>query len=152
VLTVVAKLFGLVAPDVAVFGEKDYQQLVLIRRMTSDLCMPVEVVGAETVREDDGLALSSRNRYLSDAQRRTAVSLSQALRAGQAAGSAGADAVRSAAQQVLDATTGVELDYLALTDPMLVPGPGPEHGPARLLVAAHVGTTRLIDNAPVDLP
>ena len=85
-LTVVAKLFGLVAPDVAVFGEKDYQQLVLIRRMTSDLCMPVEVVGAETVREDDGLALSSRNRYLSDAERRTAVSLSQALRAGQDAG------------------------------------------------------------------
>jgi pantoate--beta-alanine ligase len=149
VLTVVAKLFGLVAPEVAVFGEKDYQQLVLIRRMVSDLCMPVEVVGAETVREDDGLALSSRNRYLSDSERRTAVSLSQALRAGQDAGPAGADAVRSAAQHVLDATTGVEVDYLALTDPMLVPGP--EHGPARLLVAACVGTTRLIDNAPVDL-
>src|SRR6185436_8545154 len=92
VLTVVAKLFGLVAPDVAVFGQKDYQQLVLIRRMTSDLCMPVEVVGAETVREDDGLALSSRNRYLSDVERRTAVSLSQALRAGQDAAPAGADA------------------------------------------------------------
>ena len=150
VLTVVAKLFGLVAPDVAVFGEKDYQQLVLIRRMTSDLCMSVEVVGAETVREDDGLALSSRNRYLSDVERRTAVSLSQALRAGQDAAPAGADAVRSAAQQVLDGTRGVEVDYLALTDPTLVPGP--EHGPARLLVAAHVGTTRLIDNAPVDLP
>ena len=147
VLTVVAKLFGLVGPDVAVFGEKDYQQLVLIRRMVADLCMPVEVVGSATIREDDGLALSSRNRYLSDVERRTALSLSQALRAGQDAGPGGAHAVTAAARSVLDAASGVDVDYLALTDPMLAPGP--EKGPARLLVAAGVGTTRLIDNVPV---
>ena len=88
-LTVVAKLFGLVGPDVAVFGEKDYQQLVLIRRMVDDLCMPVEVVGSETVREDDGLALSSRNRFLSGSERADALALSRALRAGQAAQSEG---------------------------------------------------------------
>ena len=82
VLTVVAKLFGLVRPDLAVFGEKDYQQLTLIRRMVADLCMGVEVVGAETVREDDGLALSSRNQYLDEDDRRLALALSRALRAG----------------------------------------------------------------------
>ena len=115
--------------------------------MAADLCMPVQVVGSETVREDDGLALSSRNRYLSDVERRTAVSLSQALRAGRDAGPRGADAVTAAARSVLDAASGVDVDYLALTDPMLAPGP--EHGPARLLVAARVGSTRLIDNVPV---
>ena len=78
-LTVVAKLFGLVRPDVAVFGEKDYQQLVLIRRMVADLCMGVDVVGAETVREHDGLALSSRNRYLDEDQRWRATALSRTL-------------------------------------------------------------------------
>ncbi len=149
VLTVVAKLFGLVGPDVAVFGEKDYQQLVLIRRMAADLCMPVDVVGSATIREDDGLALSSRNRYLSDVERRTALSLSAALRAGQDAGPGGAGAVSAAARSVLDAASGVDVDYLALTDPMLTPGP--DEGPARLLVAARVGTTRLIDNVSVVL-
>jgi pantoate--beta-alanine ligase len=149
VLTVVAKLFGLVSPDVAVFGQKDYQQLVLIRRMVADLCMPVQVVGAETVREDDGLALSSRNRYLSDLERRTALALSTALRAGRDAGGQGASAVQSAAQAVLDAADGLEVDYLALTDPMLAPGP--TDGEARLLVAARVGHTRLIDNLAVEL-
>ena len=82
VLTVVAKLFGLVRPDVAVFGQKDYQQLVLIRQMVADLCLPVEVVGAETQREPDGLALSSRNRYLDDEQRAEAAVLHRALAAG----------------------------------------------------------------------
>ena len=82
VLTVVAKLFGLVRPDVAVFGQKDYQQLVLVRRMVDDLCMGVDVVGAGTVREDGGLALSSRNAYLDADQRRSALALSRALRAG----------------------------------------------------------------------
>ena len=149
VLTVVAKLFGLASPDVAVFGQKDYQQLVLIRRMVADLCMPVEVVGAETVREDDGLALSSRNRYLSDVERRTALALSTALRAGRDVGGQGASAVQAAAQAVLDAADGLAVDYLALTDPTLAPGP--TEGGARLLVAARVGNTRLIDNLRVDL-
>ncbi len=149
VLTVVAKLLGLVRPDAAVFGQKDYQQLVLVRRMVADLCLAVEVVGAETVREPDGLALSSRNRWLSPEQRTTALALSAALRAGAAAGPAGPEAVRRAAGEVLAAEPGLEPDYLALTGPDL--GPAPERGDARLLVAARVGTTRLIDNVAVTL-
>jgi pantoate--beta-alanine ligase len=149
VLTVVAKLFGLVRPDVAVFGQKDYQQLVLVRRMVADLCMGIEVVGVETVREDGGLALSSRNRYLSADERVLASMLSTALRAGTAAGSAGPDAVRRAALEVLETADGVDLDYLALTDPDL--GAPPAGGPARLLVAARVGATRLIDNVALTL-
>src|SRR4051794_19293909 len=101
VLTVVAKLFGLVRPDVAVFGEKDYQQLVLVRRMSSDLCMGVDVVGVPTVRETSGLALSSRNKYLDQAQRELAAALSQALRAGADAGDLGAGQVLADADAVL---------------------------------------------------
>jgi pantoate--beta-alanine ligase len=149
VLTVVAKLFGLVAPGLAVFGEKDYQQLVLIRRMVEDLCMDVEVVGAATVREDTGLALSSRNRYLDASQRDLARTLSRALHAGAAAGSAGGDGVLRAARSVLDDARGVDVDYLALTSPGLTEPPA--HGDARLLVAARVGPTRLIDNTAVRL-
>ena len=147
VLTVVAKLFGLVRPDVAVFGQKDYQQLTLIRRMVADLCMGIDIVGARTVREDDGLALSSRNRYLSAEDRTAALALSAALRAGAAAGPAGPDAVRRAAADVLEHASGIQVDYLELTDPDL--GPAPERGEARLLVAARVGSTRLIDNTAV---
>src|SRR5436309_9759829 len=101
VLTVVAKLFGLVRPDVAVFGEKDYQQLTLVRAMARELALGVEVVGVPTVREDDGMALSSRNRYLSANQRATALALSAALRAGAGAGPQGAGAVLAAARDVL---------------------------------------------------
>lgn len=147
VLTVVAKLFGLVQPDVAVFGQKDYQQLALITRMAGDLCLPVEVVGAETVREDDGLALSSRNRYLDADQRRAAVTLSRALRAAQERAAYGVPAARWAAMSVLKAEPAVELDYLALTSTDL--GEPPATGEGRILVAARVGTTRLIDNMPV---
>jgi pantoate--beta-alanine ligase len=147
VLTVVAKLFGLVQPDVAVFGQKDYQQLALITRMAADLCLPVEVVGAETVRESDGLALSSRNRYLDVDQRKAAVALSRALRAGQERASYGVPAARWAAMSVLKAEPAVEIDYLALTSTDL--GEAPETGEGRILVAARVGTTRLIDNAPI---
>ena len=149
VLTVVAKLLGLVRPDVAVFGEKDYQQLTLIRRMVADLCIRVDVVGAPTVREPDGLALSSRNRYLSASERQAALALSAALRAGAGQGAAGPDAVRRSALDVLSAADGVDLDYLELTDPSL--GPAPARGEARLLVAARVGSTRLIDNTAVTL-
>lgn len=147
VLTVVAKLFGLVRPDVAVFGQKDYQQLALIRRMVRDLCLGIEVVGAETVREPDGLALSSRNRYLDPAQRRAAVALSRALRAAQERAAYGVPAARWAAMSVLKDEPGIELDYLALTSPEL--GDAPEVGEGRILVAARVGSTRLIDNMPI---
>lgn len=150
VLTVVAKLFGLVGPDVAVFGQKDYQQLTLIRRMVGDLCLPIEIVGAETGRAPDGLALSTRNRYLSPEQRTQALALSQALRAGQDAGDKGSEAVLKAADAVLTGADGVALDYLELRSTDLADAP--ESGPARLLVAARVGTTRLIDNVIVDLP
>jgi pantoate--beta-alanine ligase len=149
VLTVVAKLFGLVRPDIAVFGQKDYQQLVLIRRMVDDLCMGVDVVGADTVREPNGLALSSRNDYLSHEERMVAGVLSAALRAGAAVGPRGKDAVLSAAHAVLASQFGVQLDYLALRDPALQAAP--ESGDARLLVAAKVGTTRLIDNLALHL-
>jgi pantoate--beta-alanine ligase len=149
VLTVVAKLFGLVRPDLAVFGQKDYQQLVLIRRMAADLCLGVEVVGAATVREDSGLALSSRNAYLDADQKRLALALSRALRAGADAGPAGAERVLADATAVLDTAEGVDVDYLALTDPAL--GDPPASGVARLLVAARVGSTRLIDNIEIHL-
>ena len=149
VLTVVAKLFGLVRPDLAVFGQKDYQQLVLIRRMAADLCLGVEVVGAATVREDSGLALSSRNAYLDADQKRLALALSRALRAGADAGPAGAQRVLADATAVLDTAEGVDVDYLALTDPAL--GDPPVFGEARLLVAARVGSTRLIDNIEIHL-
>lgn len=144
VLTVVAKLFGLVRPDVAVFGEKDYQQLALIRSMARALCMPVTVLGCPTVRESDGLAMSSRNRYLNDSERQQATTLSAALRAGAAVGQWGADAVLTASHYVLGGAEGIELDYLELTDVDLsTPKAGAE---ARLLIAARLGATRLLDN------
>jgi pantoate--beta-alanine ligase len=149
VLTVVAKLFGLVRPDLAVFGEKDYQQLTLIRAMARELALAVEVVGVPTVREDDGMALSSRNRYLAPEQRAAAATISAALRAGAAAGPDGPAAVLAAARTVLDAEPALLQDYLELTDTDL--GPAPDAGPARLLVAARAGTTRLLDNVPVTL-
>ncbi len=149
VLTVVAKLFGMVRPDLALFGEKDYQQLTLIRAMARELALGVDVLGVPTVREDDGLALSSRNRYLDPGQRVAAVVLSRALRAGAAAGAAGPDAVLATARRVLASEPSLTLDYLALTDPDL--GPAPDAGPARLLVAARAGSTRLIDNVAVRL-
>ena len=149
VLTVVAKLFGLVRPDLAVFGEKDYQQLTLIRAMARELALGVEVVGIPTVREDDGMALSSRNRYLAPEQRSAAAAISAALRAGAAAGPEGADAVLAAARTVLDAEHSLLQDYLELTDTDL--GPAPVAGPARLLVAARAGSTRLLDNIAVTL-
>ncbi|MEU1605330.1 pantoate--beta-alanine ligase [Micromonospora matsumotoense] len=151
VLTVVLKLLQLTRPDVTFFGEKDYQQLTLVRRMARDLDVPVEVVGVPTVREPDGLARSSRNRYLSADERQVALSLSAALRAGADAAGRGADAgdVLAAAHRVLGEVPGTRLDYLVLTDPELEPGP--VVGPARLLIAAWVGDTRLIDNLAIQL-
>jgi pantoate--beta-alanine ligase len=148
-LTVVAKLFGLVQPAVAFFGEKDYQQLVLIRRMAADLELHVGIAGVPTVRDPDGLALSSRNAYLAPEERAHALALSRALFAGRAAASDGAIAVITAATAVLAAEPGVRVDYLELKGADL--GEIPEQGPARLLVAARVGRTRLIDNVEVTL-
>jgi pantoate--beta-alanine ligase len=150
VLTVVAKLLNIVRPDYAFFGEKDYQQLVLVKQMVRDLDLDARVIGVPIVREADGLALSSRNTYLDPGQRRAATTLSAALAAGARAGTSGPVAVLAAAQEVLDTTPEVAVDYLELRDPGLCPAP--EHGEARLLVAAKVGTTRLIDNVPVLLP
>ncbi|WP_189197757.1 pantoate--beta-alanine ligase [Micromonospora fulviviridis] len=152
VLTVVMKLLQLTRPDLAFFGEKDYQQLTLVRRMVRDLDVPTEIVGVPTVREPDGLALSSRNRYLSAEERAAALSLSAALRAGVEAAEQGADAgaVLAAAHRGFDSgTPGARLDYLVLTDADLEPGP--VSGPARLLIAAWVGATRLIDNTALHL-
>jgi pantoate--beta-alanine ligase len=154
VLTVVLKLFSLVRPDMAVFGEKDAQQLAMVRRMVADLDLGVSIASVPTVRDADGLATSSRNRYLSSAERAVALALSRALRAGVWSASAGADAVLTAARAVLDGEPGLAVDYLALVDPdtfAAVTGPGPAGpaGPAVLAVAARVGATRLIDNVRI---
>jgi pantoate--beta-alanine ligase len=153
VLTVVAKLFGLVRPDVAVFGQKDYQQLVLVRQMAADLCLPVEVVGAETQREPDGLALSSRNRYLDAELRAEAAVLNRALRSAQDAAAHGVERALEAAHAELRTARTVDLDYLVVTDPELgeLPPEVPPGTEARMLVAARLGSTRLIDNAPLTL-
>jgi len=156
VLTVVLKLFQLVRPDLAVFGQKDAQQLALVRRMSADLDLGVEIAAVPIVRDPDGLAVSSRNAYLSPGQRQTALALSRGLAAGAAAAGGGPAAVLAAAGGVLDAAAGAEpplaLDYLALVDPVTFTGARDGHqGPALLLVAARVGTTRLIDNAQVAL-
>ena len=147
VLTVVAKLFNLLRPDYALFGEKDYQQLVLIKRMVRDLNIDTHVIGVPTVRERDGLALSSRNVYLTPEQREDAIVLSAALTAGAFVGRDGADAVLETAWKTLAARPAVEVDYLELRGTDL--GPAPVDGEARLLIAARVGSTRLIDNVPV---
>jgi pantoate--beta-alanine ligase len=164
VLTVVMKLLQLTRPDYTFFGEKDYQQLALVRQMVADLNVPVEIVGVPTEREADGLAKSSRNRYLTAGGHSAALSLSMALRAGADAASRGvgpdatlAAAVEAFTRTATSAQERVELDYLVLTAPDL--GPAPQTGPARLLVAAWVGRdaeagapgTRLIDNGPADL-
>ncbi|GAA3696621.1 pantoate--beta-alanine ligase [Nonomuraea antimicrobica] len=151
VLTVVLKLFNLVRPDLAVFGQKDAQQLALIRRMVTDLDLPIEILGVPTVREPDGLALSSRNRYLSEDDRRVALALSRALRTGAAQFTAAT--IRAAAQEVLDAAgPDLGVDYLALVDPATFTEVGDDFGGVAVLaVAARVGGTRLIDNVTLTL-
>jgi len=149
VLTVVAKLFHIVGPDLAFFGEKDYQQLTLIRKMVRDLDFPLAVVGVPTVREADGLALSSRNAYLAPADRARANALHRALTAGAGVSAHGPGAVLAAAREVLAAEPALTVDYLELRAADL--GPTPTSGPARLLVAARIGGTRLIDNMAVRL-
>jgi pantoate--beta-alanine ligase len=161
VLTVVLKLFSLVRPDIAVFGQKDAQQLALVRAMVTDFALGVEVEAVPTVRADDGLALSSRNKYLSADERAVAPVLHQALAAGAAAAPAGPAAVLAAAREALDgaarpgpADRAPRVDYLALVDagsyrPLPAEPDGDLDGDAVLAIAARVGATRLIDNVIV---
>jgi pantoate--beta-alanine ligase len=148
-LTVVCKLMQIVAPDRIFFGEKDYQQLVLVRQMAADLNVDVQVVGVPIMRETDGLAMSSRNRYLSAAQRELAGFLSAALLAGSHAAAGGADDALRAARAVLSEVPAIDVDYLEVRDNAL--GPAPAGGAGRLLVAARLGETRLLDNVAIEI-
>ena len=151
VLTVVMKLLQLTRPDTAVFGEKDAQQLALIRQLAADLDLGIRIAGAPTHRDPDGLATSSRNVYLSDWERAVALAIPRALAAARTAAAAGPPAALAAAAMLLDAAGASEpplqLDYLTLADPQTFAEVGPDHaGAALLLVAARIGDTRLIDN------
>jgi pantoate--beta-alanine ligase len=150
VATVVARLLGIVGPQVVYFGEKDWQQLQVVRRMVRDLAIPVQVAPCPIVREPDGLALSSRNVYLEPEQRQYATALSQALRAGQervAGGERDAQTVRQAIEAVLLDTPGIRPDYVAVVDPESLEPLERIDRPARALIAARMGSVRLIDNA-----
>ena len=150
VLTVVGKLLHLTAARSAYFGQKDAQQLLLIRRMVRDIDFPVDIVSVPTVREDDGLAMSSRNSYLTASDREVALCLSRALHAGAEAASLGPSAIRRAAREVLVEEPLALVDYLVLVHPQtLADVPEWYRGEALLAVAARVGTTRLIDNTPL---
>ena len=153
VLTVVLKLLHLTRPAIAVFGQKDAQQLTLVRRMVTDLNLDVVIEPVPTVRDADGLATSSRNRYLSAADRAVALTLPRALLAGQARAAEGtgdAGAVLASAQDVLRAEPALTVDYVAVVDPGTFGPVGPRQaGPALLVAAARAGGTRLIDNMPV---
>jgi pantoate--beta-alanine ligase len=151
VLTVVAMLLELTAPELAVFGEKDAQQLALIRRMVTEQHYPVEIVGVPIVREPDGLALSSRNRYLDAGDRVRALALSRALGAAADAASGGVAAAVAAARAVLADTPEIAVDYVSIVDETSWVDADDQTGPARILVAGRVGSTRLIDNVPVVL-
>ncbi len=149
VATVVAKLFNIVGPCRAYFGEKDYQQLAVIRRMVADLSAPVEVIGCPIIREPDGLAMSSRNVYLSPEDRAASVVLRRALEAGRGAAAGGATEpaeVVAAMTRVVESEPRAQLDYAAAVDPDTLEVPDRLGAEARLLIAARLGRTRLIDN------
>jgi len=150
VLTVVLKLFHLTRPDAAVFGEKDAQQLALVRRLVSDTNLEIAIESVPTARDADGLATSSRNRYLSVAERDLALTMPRALRAGQRAAAQGAQAVLTAAQEILDGEPALAVDYVAIVDPRtFTPIGSGQAGPALIVAAVTAGTTRLIDNLAV---
>jgi len=152
VLTIVGKLLNIVRPAHVLFGQKDAQQVFLVSRMVADLNMGVVVDVVETVREDDGLALSSRNRFLDAKERRAARTLSIALEAAASSADRGIDAVLAAAQSALMGEALVKLDYLKVVKPAtFLPVDDDYRGPAVVLIAAIVGTTRLIDNEPIHL-
>ncbi len=152
VATVVAKLFNIVRPDIAVFGEKDFQQLVVIRRMVQDLDFGIEIVGSPTVREEDGLAMSSRNAYLDEAERASAPALYECLRGIEnqlLAGSRDFDALENAAKESL-ATAGLDPEYVAVRSAEDLASPGSNCTKFVVLAAAQLGQARLIDNVVVD--
>jgi pantoate--beta-alanine ligase len=154
VATVVAKLFNAVRPDVALFGEKDFQQLAVIRRMSADLGFAIEIVGVPTVRDEDGLALSSRNAYLSDDERARALALPKALDAAAEKiedGSAVEMALADARRQLEEAGFG-PIDYFALVDSATLEPVQTPAGTMRLIAAARIGPARLIDNVAVEPP
>ncbi|MGQ0835525.1 MAG: pantoate--beta-alanine ligase [Gammaproteobacteria bacterium] len=154
VATVVNKLFNIVAPDVAVFGEKDYQQLTIIRRMVSDLCLPIEIVSAPTVREADGLAMSSRNQYLTAAERRIAPRIYATLQRAAdrlAAGDNDFEAIERTGMEALTAA-GLSPDYFAVREARDLGAPLPELRHLVILTAARIGKARLIDNVQVSRP
>jgi pantoate--beta-alanine ligase len=155
VATVVAKLFSIVGPCTAFFGEKDFQQLAVVRRMVADLSMPVDVVGCETIREPDGLARSSRNAYLNAAQRAAAPVVHRALRSGAAAVLAGESdpaEIRALMARIVASEPEGELDYVDVVDAATLTTPTPLAGSLRLLAAARFGRARLIDNLGVTVP
>lgn len=151
VATVVAKLFNQVRPDIAIFGEKDWQQLAIIRRMARDLDFAIDILGAPIARDTDGLALSSRNAYLSAAQRKAATAFPEALKAAAQMIAAGGEVGAALAKAEADIVAGGfdSVDYVALTDAESLERLSEFRRPARLLAAARMGKTRLIDNFPV---
>jgi pantoate--beta-alanine ligase len=151
VVTVVSRLLDLTVPDVAVFGEKDAQQLAVIRQMIAEQGRAVEVIGVPTVREPDGLAMSSRNRYLNEVERSQATAIARALHAGAARGADGAEAVLETAHDALEDAPGVVVDYVALVDTETWKPPNDRTRFGKILVAARLGSTRLIDNMDVAL-
>jgi pantoate--beta-alanine ligase len=148
VSTIVAKLFNIVTPDVAVFGEKDFQQLAIIRRMVADLCVPIEIVGAPTVREKDGLAMSSRNQYLTEAERAVAPSIHQALTRAMNRIQSGASDFGAIERAELDGLkkNGFRPDYFTVRDAKTLVAPAADASHLVVLVAARLGKARLIDN------
>jgi pantoate--beta-alanine ligase len=154
VATVVLKLFNIVQPDRAWFGEKDMQQLAVIRRMVADLNLPIEVIGIPTVREPDGLALSSRNQYLSPAERKAAPVLYRALQEAAnliRSGECDASTIRAAALAILSKEPLVRVEYLEIVDPNEMQPVSPVSGPVRIAAAIRIGNTRLIDNVKGEL-
>lgn len=155
VATIVLKLFNMAQADVAYFGQKDYQQQLLIRTMCRELDVPIEIRTCPTVREPDGLALSSRNRYLSPGERTKALSLSKSLRMAEKllrSGEKNVNAVRAAMLAVLEEPSGVTVDYATVADPTTLAELTAPQQEMVALVAARVGATRLIDNLPIALP
>ncbi len=149
VATVVLKLLNQVAPRVAVFGEKDYQQLMVVKQMVADLNVPTEIVGRPIVREPDGLAMSSRNTYLNPEERAAALCLYRALLAARelvASGAKSRENILAAVRQIINAAPGTRIDYVALVDPATLQEVEAIRGEARLLLAVWVNNTRLIDN------
>ncbi|MBS3756297.1 MAG: pantoate--beta-alanine ligase [Desulfobacterales bacterium] len=154
VTTIVAKLFNIVKPHYAVFGEKDYQQLAIVRKMTADLNFDTRIVGAPIVRESDGLALSSRNKYLTPQQRQSALSLNRALAEAQrmvAEGETRAETIIEKAVQIITAQPETEIDYVRICDPETLEDAAVIDHPVLMALAVHVGQTRLLDNTMLAL-